>query len=117
MIQFLLTQIAKLKTSLSTVNNSVSGLSDQVTAIECPQRANVSVLTYAKNLSEGIHFYTTSGGTEGNPASGSHAFIIFCAATGVTILGMTLASRDLYVNASNNSGESYSGWKTVAYQS
>ena len=77
-----------------------------------PSRQSTSVLTYAVGLSEGIHFYTTSGGVSGNPASsGSFMFIIFRASTGVTILGLPLASRQLYINSSQDNGANYLGWK------
>lgn len=91
----------------STVQSSLDSISN-------PSRASVSVLTYAVGLSEGIHFYTTSTNTADNPATGSHMFMIFKAATGITVFGMSLASRDAFLNASSNSGNTWSGWKAFS---
>lgn len=91
----------------STVQSSLDSISN-------PSRASVSVLTYAVGLSEGIHFYTTSANTADNPATGSHMFMIFKAATGITVFGMSLASRGAFLNASANSGNTWSGWKAFS---
>lgn len=81
------------------------------------ERQSVSVLEYAKTLSEGVHFYSTpakSGDSPfpGNPPStGSYAFMIFVAASGITIFALQLGSRGAYINASSSGGQAYSGWK------
>ena len=88
-----------------------SNIDDAVTR---STRANVSVLTYATSLSEGIHFYTTVGNTADNPGVGSHMFMIFRASTGITVFGMALSSRDAFLNASANNGSTWGGWKAFS---
>lgn len=74
-------------------------------------RASVSVLTYAQSCSEGIHFYATTGDTADNPITASHAFMIFKASSGITIFALSLGSRNAYINATNDGGSTWSGWK------
>lgn len=79
--------------------------------------SGVSVKTYSASLQEGIHFYSTSSNTADAPTTSSFAYIIFRRATGITILAMALAARELYMSASSNNGSTWSAWQKIAMAS
>lgn len=108
--------VGKLHSVAEKVNALFEDNTEAFEEITRPTRADVSVLEYAVGLTEGIHFYTTNQNTEGNPTESSYAFIIYKASTGITILGICLAGRAMYINASNNNGSTYNGWKQFSME-
>lgn len=108
--------VGKISRVAEKVNALSEGSTEALEEITRPARADVSVLEYAIGLTEGIHFYTTNQNTEGNPTESSYAFIIYRASTGITIIGICLAGRAMYINASSNDGTSYGGWKQFSME-
>ena len=96
------------------VSNILNSRIDDITR---PIKATSSPLDYAAACGEGIHFYTTAGGTTDNPTTGgSFMFIIFSSGTGRTILGIKLSSTNyLYIDSSNDNGQTWGSWKSVPF--
>lgn len=78
------------------------------------ERMSTSILTYAASLNDGFYLKQTASGTTDNPTSASsYLHLIYRYSTGITILAIRNASREMYINASANSGSTWSGWSTV----